>query len=166
MAGLPLQLTTSGDPDGGALTFKATNGTALGCAIKGGALISRTVGTCVVIALRAATSSVPSISSSETTISLSRKYDITASHPVTLTVNFSKGSSSLTGTARIELQILAADMQPGDALTVTGYAFRNFSLARKRVMISANFFSSLSNSPLKEAIVTTAASNKVVASAR
>jgi hypothetical protein len=33
-------------------------------------------------------------------------------------------------------------------------------------MISANFFSSLSNSPLKEAIVTTAASNKVVASAR
>jgi hypothetical protein len=166
IAGLPLQLTTSGDPNGGALTFKTINGTALGCAIKGDALISRTVGTCIVIALRAGTSSVPSISSSETTINLSRKYFITASHPVTLTINFSRSSSTLTGTAQIELQILAADMQPGDVLTVTGYAFRNLSLARKRVLISANFFSSLSNSSLKEAIVTTVASNKVVATAR
>jgi hypothetical protein len=166
IAGAPLALTTTGDQSGGTLSFKTRNGTATGCDIVSDTLISKSIGTCIVVAIRAATSSVPSISSSETTIVFGREYRISTAHPVTITVNFSPSSTALSASAQISLQILAADLVAPNGVVVVGYASKDSSLAAKRAFTVARFLTGLGATSIAQHSVTSGGNNKAVVTAR
>jgi hypothetical protein len=166
IAGAPLTLTISGDENGGALAFKVRNGTATGCTIVHGTLITRSIGTCIVIAIRAATAAVPSISSSETTVALGRKYHISATHPLSITVNFSPSSTALSASAKISLQILAADLVLHNSVAVVGYASNDSSLAAKRAFKVAKFLTGLGVASITQRNATSGGNNKAIVNAR
>ncbi len=69
--GTPLALTTSGGSGTGAITFSATNGTALGCSVSVSTLSSSSAGTCVITASKASDGTYASTNSVPTTVTLS-----------------------------------------------------------------------------------------------
>jgi hypothetical protein len=66
--GSPLTLTTTGGSGTGAVTFTATVGTAAGCVVTGSSLTVTSLGTCIVTATKAASTTNTAISSVATTV--------------------------------------------------------------------------------------------------
>ena len=69
--GKTLTLTTSGGSGTGAVTFSVTNGTATGCTVSGNSLTVSSVGTCIVTATKAASTTNQAISSPATPVKFS-----------------------------------------------------------------------------------------------
>ena len=69
--GKTLTLTTSGGSGTGAVTFSVTNGTATGCTVSGSSLTVSSVGTCIVTATKAASTTNQAASSPATTVKFS-----------------------------------------------------------------------------------------------
>ena len=69
--GKTLTLTTSGGSGTGAVTFSVTNGTATGCTVSGSSLTVSSVGTCIVTATKAASTTNQAVSSPATTVKFS-----------------------------------------------------------------------------------------------
>ena len=69
--GKTLTLTTSGGSGTGAVTFNVTNGTATGCTVSGSSLTVSSVGTCIVTATKAASTTNQAVSSPATTVKFS-----------------------------------------------------------------------------------------------
>ena len=117
--GTALTLTTAGGSGTGAVSFVVTNGTATGCAVGSGSLLSTSVGTCSVTATKASDATYQSTSSSATTVTLagglastvslgaspaspqsvgtSLTLTATVTSGATGTVNFKLGGTSLSG---------------------------------------------------------------------
>jgi outer membrane protein OmpA-like peptidoglycan-associated protein len=85
---------------------------------------------------------------------------------VSVVIGFSPSSASLSASARIALQVLAADLLPGDSLVVSGYASRNSTLAGRRALTVATFLTGLGETRITQRSDTTSANNKVVVNAR
>lgn len=71
--GTALALTTSGGSGIGAVSYTVTNGTATGCQITAGSLVSTSFGTCLVTAFKASDSTYLSYTTSATTVTLAKK---------------------------------------------------------------------------------------------
>jgi len=69
--GKSLTLKTSGGTGAGAVTFSVTNGTATGCSVSGSSLTASSLGTCIVIATKAASATNQAASSPATTVRFS-----------------------------------------------------------------------------------------------
>jgi len=69
--GKTLTLRTSGGSGTGAVTFSVTNGTATGCTVLGRSLTVSSVGTCIVTATKAASTTNQAVSSPATTVKFS-----------------------------------------------------------------------------------------------
>jgi hypothetical protein len=124
---VPLELATSGGSGTGAVTYVATNGTAVGCAVSGSDLISTSAGTCLVTATKVADPSYFTQSSPSTAISITQ-----LANPAAVSVNFSKGTSHLSKNAMRSLAALSALLATGAHLVITGYARASGKLARNR----------------------------------
>ncbi|MDQ6526589.1 right-handed parallel beta-helix repeat-containing protein [Nocardioides sp. LHD-245] len=103
----PLTLTTTGGSGTGSLTFATTNGTATGCAVASGVLNATTAGTCVVTATKAGDGTYSPISSTPTTVTLAKAFQVvltvtstngTVGTPLILTASGGSGTGSVTYT--------------------------------------------------------------------
>ena len=161
--GSPLILATSGDPDGGSLSYSVHNGTASGCAIEGGMLSAKSEGTCIVTATKAASGSAPIVSSTATAVTFTAKPSVTP--PLTITINFTSKGSTLNGADKIALSALAKKLTTGEKVTCVGYAEDNAPLALTRAKVVALYLTSRLkvDVTLKEVVTLTA--NSVVATA-
>jgi hypothetical protein len=160
-AGTPLTLGTSGDPNGGSLSFGVRDGTAKGCAISGDKLSATSAGTCVVRANKAASGTNPAVSSSATTISFTGK--ISVARPAPLTVLFSGTSDVLSNADKLALGALARKLQPGNIVVCTGYANGDAALALLRANSVAHFLTSRVKVHVTLEAVTHVVANKAVA---
>jgi outer membrane protein OmpA-like peptidoglycan-associated protein len=129
-------LATNGGSGTGAVTFAAENGTATGCVVSAGSLTSKSAGTCIVTASKAADTTYLAVSSSATTIAFKLP-----GRPATITLPFGAKGSALSGGAKKALQSLARKLLAGASVTITGYAKGNERLARSRASAAANYLS-------------------------
>jgi hypothetical protein len=136
--GSPLTLRTSGDPSGGTVSFRARDGSATGCSVAGVDLRAKSSGTCVVVAMKAASGATPSVTSSPTAITFK---NVANPQPSSLTVTFGATSGSLNAAAKSDLSNFAKKLARGESVTVTGYALANRSLALSRANTVALFLS-------------------------
>ncbi len=72
--GSPLTLTTTGGSGAGAVTYTAVVGTALGCVVTGSSLAVTSLGTCIVTATKAASTTNLAISSLATTVTFVKPF--------------------------------------------------------------------------------------------
>jgi outer membrane protein OmpA-like peptidoglycan-associated protein len=156
VVGTPLTLATSGGSGTGALSYRVTNGTASGCSIKANALSATSAGTCLVTATKAADANYSAISSVQTTVTLSLP-----ARPVTLSLNFAAGKSSLSASEKSALVSLSKKLLAGASVTITGYAKANKALALSRARVVANYLSSRVKVHVTLATSTSTAVNKV-----
>jgi hypothetical protein len=158
--GAPLILSATGDPGGGALSYIAHDGSATGCAISGGALSAKSVGTCIVTANKAASGTIPAVSSSATSISFTGKVAI--SRPKPITVYFSGTSTLLSSAGKKALATLARELKSSDMVTCTGYAKGDTNLALIRANTVAHYLTSRIKVRVTLEEVTKTADNKAI----
>ncbi len=158
--GTPLALGTSGDPNGGAVSYAVSNGTATGCSITDYELSAKSDGTCIVTATRSASGSNPAISSSATTITFAGKVTILRPGPVTVT--FTSSSSALNAADKKVLATLARKLEVGDSVTCTGYAKGDSALALRRASVAAAYLSGRVKLHISLKGVTSLTDNKVI----
>ena len=159
--GTPLTLSTSGDPDGGSLSYSVRNGTATGCAVSSDVLRATSAGTCVVLATRSANGSNVAVSSQPTTITFLRE---TVRQPTSVTIEFVGTSSTLSGLDEQTLTGFARKLKPTDLVTCAGYASHNAGLALRRASAVASFLTSHVNVHVKLKKVTATLANKAIVS--
>lgn len=160
VVGTSLTLGTSGDPEGGAVSYTVTNGTATGCEVSGSTLSAESAGTCVVTATRSASGMNPAVSSSATTISFTGKLSV--SHLAPVAVTFASSSDVLSTSDKLALAALGRKLKTDAAVTCTGYAKGNASLALARAKTVDHFLSSRVNVRVTLKAVATVSANKVI----
>jgi hypothetical protein len=158
--GTPVTLSTSGDPNGGALSYSVRDGTATGCAISGSALSAKSAGTCLVTATKLANGTNPAVSSSATSVLFTSKSLTSRPGPVTIT--FIGASSALSGADKTALTRLARELRSNDVVTCTGYAKNNSKLALTRAEVVARFLTSRVDVHVHLREIVTDAANKVI----
>jgi hypothetical protein len=154
--GKPLRLATSGGSGTGAVTFTVNDGSASGCVVSGTSLKSTTAGTCEVTATKAADSTYLVTSSSATTVSLALP-----ARPATLSVGYPAKSQALSVNAKKALLALSKKLLAGAAVTITGYARGNTSLARDRAEAAARYLAVRVKVHIKVRFIIRTATNKV-----
>jgi len=128
LVGRPLTLATSGGSGTGVVTFALSSGsTAQGCAIAGARLSATSVGTCVVVATKAASGIYSAISSSPKAIIF-----VVASKPRMLKLGFSLTGTVLGGGAQHGLIVLAAKLQSGAVVRIVSFSYHNRGIAMAR----------------------------------
>jgi hypothetical protein len=137
--GLSLTLSAKGDPGGGALSFRVSNGTANGCTIKGDSITAKSAGTCIVIATRQARGSTPEVSSKPAII----RFDKSAPRTNALTITFGARVSALSSVSMVRIATFAKSLKNGDWLICTGYAKGDPALATRRAASVARYLISL-----------------------
>ena len=158
--GSPLALVAVGDVSGGATRFFVINGTASGCSVRGGTLTSRSAGTCVVAALRAAHGGVPAVTSAARVIVMTggRRAGTTWSQRVVFMPDATTPSSVavalLSGWARL--------LPRGASVRVVGFAAHDPVRARARARSVAAVLSRAHVTHVTLAVVTTSTPNIVV----
>jgi hypothetical protein len=160
--GTPLTLATSGDPNGGSLSYSVRNGTAAGCVISRGALSATRAGSCVVVATKSAVGSNPAISSSPTDIAF--RGQVTVARPMPVTITFTGSSSELTALDEHSLSDFAQVLKSRDVVTCTGYATSNPGLALRRATAVATFLTNRIKVQIKLETVSRILANKVTIS--
>jgi hypothetical protein len=156
--GASLTLVTSGDPNGGALSFGVRDGTAKGCSILGDTLRATSAGTCIVRANKAASGSTPAVSSPATNISFSGKAVVRLAP---LTVLFTGISDALSNADKVALAALVRKLKSEDSLTIIGYA-KTTTLALDRANVVSLYLKSRINAHVTLKSVTSVLFNKVV----
>jgi outer membrane protein OmpA-like peptidoglycan-associated protein len=81
-------------------------------------------------------------------------------------VNFSPSSTALSASAKISLQILAADLVLHNSVAVVGYASNDSSLAAKRAFKVAKFLTGLGVASITQRNATSGGNNKAIVNAR
>jgi hypothetical protein len=137
--GSSLTLVVKGDPHGGALSFRVSNGTAKGCTIKGDAITAKGAGTCIVTATRLASGSTPKVSSKPAII----RFDKIESRTNALTITFGARVSTLSSVSMVGIATFAKSLKNGDWLICTGYAKGDPALATRRAASVARYLISL-----------------------
>jgi outer membrane protein OmpA-like peptidoglycan-associated protein len=137
--GSDLVLATKGGSGTGAVSYVVTDGSATGCAITNGVLRSKSAGTCIVTATRAADATYEVVSSLPTTITM---HPALAVKPSTVTVRFAAAKSVLSAADKNSLTALAKKLSAGASVTITGYAKGNTTVAMRRATAVANFLKS------------------------
>ena len=132
--GRTLTLRTNGGSGTGAVSYSVTNGTATGCTVSGAILKSRTTGTCIVTATKAADTIYASANSIATNVTFS-KLPI----PHAVRINFTANSSALSQGARNQINALVKRLTTHSIVSVTGYAKGNLGLAHRRASAVAQF---------------------------
>lgn len=140
-AGSPIALRTTGDSNGGAISYRVHDGTAAACTLSGAVLRARSAGTCIIVATRAAKGQVPAMSSPKTTITF--KARALKERAVALVVKFGPTSNSLSAAMESTLTAFAKKLASSDSVTVTGYAWKDSALAASRAANVARYLSSL-----------------------
>ena len=135
-------LATTGDPLGAGTSYYAVNGTAQGCRVVAGQLVTRSAGTCWVVAVRAGDSSVPTIMSVPTRVTLAGRP--ASSTTFTVGLRFPPTSSTLTTSAIALLDATVAALARGTSLTLVSYD-PTAALARSRGQEVAAFLRHLAN---------------------
>lgn len=136
--GHPLTLSTRGGSGTGSVTFSATDGTAKGCKVSGHSLISKTAGTCVVVATKSADPLHPVEISPRSTFSFALP-----GKPAPVTVRFRSKSYSLSASAQRALRALSKMLLAGASIAFTGYARGDKALAMHRAALVAKFLTYL-----------------------
>ena len=132
--GTSLKLATRGGSGSGAISFRASNGSARGCKVTKGLLTARSAGTCIVTATKAADATYQPNSSLPTTVWL-----FLPSAPRAVTIRFFGDRSTLGASAQAELRSLAKRLIPGATLTVYGSSNGHATLERRQAAAIANF---------------------------
>jgi hypothetical protein len=158
--GSPLTLGTSGDSNGGVLSYIVRDGTATGCAVSGDKLRAKSKGTCEVTATKSANGSSPAVSSSPTTITFDGTALVKAA--ATLTVLFTGTNSALSSADTSALARLTKKLKPGEEVTCTGYAKGQTALALRRANSVARYLTRHIKIHVTSAIVTNVAVDKAV----
>jgi hypothetical protein len=158
--GSPLALVAVGDTSGGATRFFAINGTASGCSVRGSALTSRSAGTCVVAALRAAHDGVGAVTSAARVIVMTggRRVGATWSQRVV----FTPGATTPSSVDVVLLSAWARLLPRGAAVRVVGYAAHDPARAQARARSVAAVLSRAHVAHVTLAVVTTSTPNIVV----
>jgi hypothetical protein len=133
--GTPLTLRTLGGSGTGTVTFSVTNGSALGCTVKGSSLSATKAGTCLVTATKGADVNYGPVSTPSTAVTMLARP--TSARPAIVSLAFTGTSSALSAGARNALMALANKLLPGASLTVTGFAKGNPGLALRRANATA-----------------------------
>ena len=160
--GTPLSLATSGDPDGGSLSYSVRNGTATGCAISRGSLSATRAGSCFVVATKSANGSNPAVSSPPTVISFLGTVTVVRPEPVT--IKFTGSSSELSGLDEHALSDFARLLKSSYVVACTGYAKNNPGSALRRANAVARFLISRIKVHIKLETVTSILANGVIIS--
>ena len=130
--GVPQELTTAGGSGAGAVTFTAANGTATGCRISSTApytLAASELGTCMVIATKAAHGAFLSVTSAPTVVTITKRHQEpvvvtstrgTALDPIALTTSGGSGTGTISYTvANASASGCAVGSAPSHALTAS-----------------------------------------------
>jgi len=155
--GTPLLLTASGGSGLGMLSFSAKNGTAANCSVTSNHLTSKSAGTCVVTATKAADAVYDVASSAPTTITLSLP-----AVPAKVTIAFASNQKALNSKAKADLKRLAKRLVAGAKLTVIGYAKGQPTLARNRANVVAHYLKTMVRITVTLKVVFNSWSNKVI----
>ena len=156
--GSNLVLATKGGSGTGLVSYTVTDGSATGCAITDGVLRSKSAGTCIVIATRAADATFAVASSPPTAVTMRPAL---AAKPLTLTVSFATHTSILTAAAKNSLTAWAKKLSVGASITITGFAKDDAGVARSRATIVAKFIQSKVRVTTHLKIATQTSANKV-----
>jgi outer membrane protein OmpA-like peptidoglycan-associated protein len=84
------------------------------------------------------------------------------SHHFSQTVVFGRSTSSLDPTATAILVALASSLHQGDSVTVSGYAEKDFPLAKSRAITVRSYLEHLVSVRVRLAVVTSASTNVVI----
>jgi len=157
--GAPLTLETTGDPNGGSVSFSVTDGTAKGCEVSGHELSAKSSGTCLVTATKSANGTVLALSSVPTAISFTGRS--TVARPKPLTLVFASSSGALTAADQRALANWARLLKAGEKVVCRGYAKGDAALALRRATSVARHLSRDDVHVVIEA-VTNAITNKAI----
>lgn len=128
LVGRTLTLATTGGSGTGVVTFALSSGsTAQGCAIAGARLSATSVGTCVVVATKAASGIYSAISSSPKAINF-----VVPSRPRMLKLGFTLTGTVLGGGAQHGLIVLASKLQSGSVVRIVSFSYHNRGIAMAR----------------------------------
>jgi len=158
--GTALSLRTSGDPNGGALSFIVRDGTATGCEVLGHTLNARSAGTCIVTATKSVSGSSPAVTSPPTAISFTGQ--IKVSRPAPLTIAFTQGSGILSSAEKRAIRAFAKKLHPNDSATCVGFAKGDSSLALLRASVVAQYLDDQIKVHVSLKVNTNSANNQAV----
>ena len=132
--GRTLKLATSGGSGTGAVTFSVTNAGTTGCAVAGNVLTYTHLGTCVVVATKAASGNYQPISSAATNITIAL-----LPKPGVLTLGFSRFATNLNANQARAIAVLASRLTTRSLVRIVAYAAHNVPVARARGLAVERF---------------------------
>jgi hypothetical protein len=135
--GRSLSLTVVGGSGTGAVTLAVMSAGTAGCAIQGNVLSYARLGTCVVVATKAASGNYQPVSSSPTTITIAL-----LPKPPVLTLGFSPVAFNLNAGQARAIAVLASRLTTRSLVRIVAYAPRNVPLARARALAVEHFLTS------------------------
>ncbi|MDE3083252.1 MAG: hypothetical protein KGJ39_07525 [Acidobacteriota bacterium] len=147
--GRSLRLATSGGSGTGAVVFAVISAGTSSCVINGDVLTYAHLGTCVVVATKAASGNYPAVSSNPTTITIAL-----LPKPPVLTLGFGPVAFRLNAGQARAIAKLANRLSTRSVVRVLAYAPHNVPLARARGLAVERFLSSRVHAQVRLILIT------------
>ena len=132
--GRSLTLATSGGSGTGALTYSVTNAGTAGCVVTGDVLAYTHLGTCVVVATKAASGNYQPISSGGAVITIAL-----LPKPPVLTLGFNRFATGLNANQARAIAVLASRLTTRSLVRIVAFAPRSVAMARTRGLVVERF---------------------------